>query len=407
VPRALGPTRLRVGIRVAALCAACSLAAACGQVLGLDDIGYDVIDGGTILENDAHAPPDAPSIAIDGSGIDGTVSDSSPHGGDDQSSGDANAPPTGPLTIAQGPDGTAALGLAIDDARVYWVTAGANGSVLSVLKDGGDMTTIATGQPYPLDIAVSGTSVFWSVTPAGTGAQCMAMVASTPGAAPDGGDAGPSCVVSSTDIAVRMTLGGGGLVILAQGPSGSTNEYVGTVSAGADFTNVETQGPASAVTATAHEAYFGNKNGNHVDEVALPSLVYGPTVCTAGCGNTTIVDLTTDVALQNVLWISQGGGAYSAPIAVSAASGTQYLQVAATPQRMARDASHIYVTVLATSAQAPSSIIAASLAPGGDAGAFLTLSSPETNPFGIAVDETAVYWDDANGRVRKTNVPLP
>jgi hypothetical protein len=405
VPRALGQTRLRVGIRVAALCATSSLAPACGQVLGLDEIGYDVVDGGTILENDAYAPLDA--LAIDASTPDASMIDSSPHAGDAETSVDAPAPPTGPVTIAQGPSGTAALGLAIDDARVYWVTAGANGSVLSVLKDGGDMTTIATGQPYPLDIAVSGTSVFWSVTPAGTGSQCMAMVASTPGAAPDGGDAGPSCVVSSPDVAVRMTLGGGGLVLLAQGPNGSTNEFIGTPNAGAAFTSVQTQGPASAVTATAHEAFLGNKNGDHVDEVTLPGLVYGTTVCLAGCGAATIVDMTTDVALQNVLWVTQAGGGYSAPVAVNGSSGTQHLQVAATPQRMARDASYIYVTALGASAQVPSSVIAASLAPGGDAGAFLTLSSPETNPFGIAVDESAVYWDDADGRVRKTSVPLP
>jgi hypothetical protein len=367
-------------------------------VLGLDDIAYDP-DSGVVGEPDAIARVDA---SVDAS-MEGT--DTSMAGTDGSAEA---AEPSFPLTIAQGPAGSAALGLAIDDTRIYWVSSGANGSVLSVLKDGGGLTTIATGQEYPLDIAVQGTSVFWSVTPAGTGPQCMARVAATPGSTPDGGDAGPSCVVSSSDVTVRMTLGGTSLVLLAQGTGGNaTNEYVGVVSAGETFSSVETQGPSSAIAATAQQAFLGNKNGEHVDELALTGLTFGNTICTSDCADAVIVDITTDVSLKNVLWISQSGSIDFAPIAVNGAKATEYAQLSGVLQRMARDASYIYVTVLGLSVESSSSVLAVQTAPGADAGTFITLSGAENNPFGIVVDESAVYWGDAVGRIRKAPVPPP
>jgi hypothetical protein len=396
---------------VGALAVAGALAAACGQVLGLDGIDYDVGDGGAVAPGG-----DATTMT----GADGSQSGGEDAGGDagamggdgsaaDQGSPPEDAAPPAPVTIATGP--LAVKGVALDATRVYWVALGAganSGSVLSVLKDGGGMTTIATNQTSPLDIAVLGTSVYWSVSITGTGPQCMAMVATTPGNAGPGGDAGPSCVLSSPDTTVRMTTGGGSdLVLLAQGTGAqANNEYVGFPAPAGTFTNVETQGQSQAIAATSTQGFLANNCCPHVDEISLPALGFGTTVCNTNCGSNTIVDMTIDVAAENVLWITSGGGVREAPILVSGGVGTELALLnagaaATPPQRMARDESYVYVTT------ASQWVGAIPIAPGTDAGAYFALSSSEEQPFGIAVDGSGVYWGNANGAIRRAPLPAP
>jgi hypothetical protein len=290
--------------------------------------------------------------------------------------------------------------MAIDATRLYWVTAGSDGYVLSVLKDGGGAATVATRQPYPLDVAVLGTSIYWSVIPGGVGPQCMAYVASIPGSVVDGGDAGPACVTSSTDSTVRMTLGAGGVVLLARGTGATANdEYIGFATPGTAYTNVITNGPAAAIAATTTQGFLGNGNGFHIDEIGFPGLTFGAGICMSNCGGTTIEDMATDVAVQNVLWVTQGGGVHTASIHVNGAVGTQFVVLPATPQRMARDSSYVYVTTSGTW------VYAVPLGQGADGGVSITLSSAENAPFGIVVDDQWVYWGNADGTIRRTSVP--
>jgi hypothetical protein len=374
--------------------AAASTVAGCGQVLGLDGIDYDVAtDGGT-----ATATPDAgpPIVVEDGSAIDQSTSDA-PGPPVDGTSDSAPPPLDGSVTIATGPSGAAVQGVAVDSTRVYWVTAGLAGSVLSVLKGGGAVTTIATAQASPLDVAVLGTNLYWSVTPAGAAPQCMAMTATTTG----GPDGGPSCVVASPDVTVRMTLGGASIVLLAKGTGPAANsELVGVPATGGSFTSVLTGGASQAITATSQQAFLGNGNGNHVDALMLTGLTFGPAVCLAGCGTAALVDMATDVSAQTLLWITQNGGVFRAPVTVPSGGpkGTLLAQLGTGPlNRMARDASYVYVTALGTS------IVAVPLA----GGTPVTLASGELSPFGIAVDGSSVYWGDAAGNIRKTSVPAP
>jgi hypothetical protein len=364
------------------------LSAACGQILGLDDIDYEPGDGGK---------PSGPSDATTGDalglpdGADASRGDA-PLGDDAPDAADALPPP---VTIASPPTTWgAALGMAVDDTRVYWVTA--DGYVLSAPKGGGPTTTIATGQSEPLDVALLGTTLYWSVVPPGTGPQCMVETASTAGG---GADAAVTCICSAAVTTVRMTLGAGSVVFLAKGTGASVNnEYVGFSSAGG-FTNVQTQGPSSAITATTTQGFLGNGNGFHIDEVGFPGLTFGPAECTTSCGGTTILDMALDAEEQNILWVTQGGGVHTIPIHVSGGTGAQLVVLPATPQRMARDANYIYVTA------GMSSVYAVPIAQAPDAGVFLTLSSDETSPFGIAVDDTSVYWGNADGTIRRTSVP--
>ncbi len=377
--------RFRLPLRVVALGACGAQAVACGQLLGFDRIEYEPWDGDASAQRDAAAPVN-----------DGATADTS---NSDASSPRYDAGTPVPVTIAFGSG--AVRGLALDDTRVYWVTAGADASVLSVLKDGGGMTVIASGQPSPLDIAVQGTSVYWSVGSTGAGEHCLAMVASTPGSALGGADAGPSCSVTSPQSTLRMTLGGRGLVLLTQGNGREANkQYVGVAPPGVPFTSTQTQEPSSAVTATAQRAFLGSANGSVVDELALPGLTYGSAVCATNCGNQTIVDMTTDVAAANVLWITSGGSVRTAPITVGDAAGRSIADLGLAPatpaQRIARSATFLYAT-------AGQSVIAVPLGP--DAGASVALSKDENGAFGIAVDDAAVYWGDAAGTIWRRSVP--
>ena len=111
MPRSFGKTRPRIGalFLVGGVALVTFAGAACGQILGLDDIDYDVPDGGgkATTPGDATTQADAPSGTTDGS----LVGDA-PYPSDDAAAPDAL------ITVAHSPGSAGAVqGLAIDDTR--------------------------------------------------------------------------------------------------------------------------------------------------------------------------------------------------------------------------------------------------------------------------------------------------
>jgi hypothetical protein len=298
---------------------------------------------------------------------------------------------------------TAPQAIAVDDSRLYWIDQdGTNGaSVRSIAKDGtGTVTTIATAQPSPADIAVDDDNVYWSVSqppPTGDGAtSCLAMMASK------AADAGPpACVTMAAYATARMTITESEVVLLVAGAPAS-DPFIGYAPkfTGSTFESVQTMGAAQAIAATNTKMYVGNGNGNHIDALSLPGLVFETNLCLTNCGNAPSVDMTIDTNAENVLWVTSTGQVFSAPIVSSTSSGTLLAALPNPALRMARDGAYVYVT-----AQAAGVVYAVPLF-GADAGAsFSALVSGQPAPYGVAVDANNVYWTNGDGSIRAVGAP--
>jgi hypothetical protein len=314
--------------------------------------------------------------------------------------------------IAMG-DGPAGKGIALDDDRVYWAEQDATGigSIHSAAKSGaGTPTTIASKQPQPLDVAVlEGTALYWSVASPGPSAatNCLAMVDSKTTL-----DI-PVCLTKANYTTTRMAAASSFIALLtyqgAQNPN--MNPFLGFVPTGVvtpSYTAFPAMGPSVAIAATDQAIFSANRG--HVDEYAVgPPISAAPPFCQTNCagGTSTIVDMAIDVAAINVLWVTadspSGGTIYSQAIPPSGVAGPTMGAVvgtfAGTPQRMARDASYVYVTTL--NGAEYGSVLAVPL--GG--GASRTLASMENGPFGVAVDKDNVFWTLSDGSVHAVGVP--
>jgi hypothetical protein len=383
----------------AAAAGAALLVAGCGAILGIDDIAYApeaeeagarTIDGA--LEGGAPPGPDDARVTE-------SDADDSAAGNDSAAMNDAR--PDGPFTLLEGL--TAPEALVVDDTSLYWVSVagGGVGSIQRAAKDGtGAVSTLAGNQPSPLDIALEGATLYWSVnqTPpaSATAAQCLAMTAQT-----DGGAA--TCVTSGPYGSVRMTVTGAYVVVLAQpAGAGPPPQQIGYALADGGYASEPTQGASQAIAATPQNILVGNINGPHIDQLPLPALGnFGPMLCTTGCGGSQITDMVLDTAGTSPLWVSQFGGVFTMSTPpIAAATATHLAELGQTPQRLARDQSYVYVTTT-------SSVFAVPIVPLDGGLTALTLASGEASPFGVAVDSAYVYWTDGSGKIRATSVPPP
>jgi hypothetical protein len=318
------------------------------------------------------------------------------------------------VTVVAMGAGAAGKGIALDGDRVYWAdqdAATGTGTIRSVIKDGTGPLTIATKQQTPLDVLVDGTALYWSVSPPGASAatNCLAMVVSK--ATLDL----PVCLTKANYTTIRMAAASSYIALLTyQGvQSPAVNPFLGFVPTGvlspSYSSPFQAMGPSNAIAATDEDIFSANRG--HVDEytVGMP-IAPAPQFCQSNCagGGSTIVDMVIDATGENVLWVTSdppnGGTVYSQLIPPQgmgppATTGTTVGTVTGTPQRMARDASYVYVTTMTGTVNG--TVLAVPL--GG--GATRTLAGMETGPFGVAVDEVNVYWTVADGSVHGVGVP--
>ncbi len=368
--------------------------AACGSLLGLDDIDYGGARDASSSASDAPSV-DGSSPAADASTSDAAIGDAA------GSLHDVSVRFDAPTVLAQG---SAPQAIAVDDARLYWIDQdGTNGaSVRSIAKDGtGPVATIATAQPSPTDIAVDDTYVYWSVSqppPTGDGATgCLAMMAGK------GSDAGvPTCVTSAAMQTTRMAITQSNLVLLVTGAP-NTDPFVGFTPKvpGATFESVQGMGAAQAITATSSALFVGNANGNHIDTASIPGLVFGSIVCLNNCGNAASIDMMVDISGDDLLWVTANGQVFTESIVSSTSSGVLLAALPNPARRMARDGAYAYVTAQA------GFVYAVPLFGGSDAGAtFTAIASGQPAPYGVTVDANNVYWTNSDGTIRAVGAPL-
>jgi hypothetical protein len=137
--------------------------------------------------------------------------------------------PTAALT-----SGWMALGIAIDEANVYWTdSANPDGKVVRIAKGGGAPTTLATGQPWAHGVAVDATHVYWTnaVSMAGGSVHATPLGGGAVTALAANEDQPHSMVVASGSVfwatlvgVNRVPITGGSATVVAEGafPGGLT-----------------------------------------------------------------------------------------------------------------------------------------------------------------------------------------
>ena len=285
-----------------------------------------------------------------------------------------------PIVLASGQDHPS--GIVVWSAAVYWTNAGTNlgtGAVMKIPVGGGSPTPLAAGQNAPAGIAVDGMSnVYWANSGSGSGDGSIMKVPLNGGTATAvaSGQNSPGAIAydsTSTD-SVYWAAGDG--IWRLQMPTGGTPVKLWSPSAG------DQNPPAIAVDATS--VYWltrstGAPNGN---VMSLPLTGGTPVTLASGLnGDYAIAVDSTSVywALgDTVMKVPLGGGG---PVTLVSGTGN-------TPphQALAVDAAHVYWT-------ASKGITKVPLA----GGSATLLAASLSGGYGLALDDTSVYWTDHDG----------
>jgi hypothetical protein len=269
---------------------------------------------------------------------------------------------TGGRCIATLATGACAGPLAVDAMSVYWASgnptdAGECGSVMKVPLGGGDITTLYSGPGTVTALAIDATSVYWTY--------------------------GLSAV-DGTGRVMKVPLSGGTATTLASGqpaPAGivvnSTNVFWGNLA-----TNL-TSPPATVMSAP----LSGVADGGSAITLAMGQPAYSlaidsTSIYLTGADGSAVVKLPLAGGSPETLWV-QGSGTIG-------------------PEMLAINAANIYWTgrtdypAPVSPTDRPGSVMKVPLG-GGSA----TTLAKEDWPFGVAVDDTSVYWTGGFGSYDK------
>jgi len=244
----------------------------------------------------------------------------------------------GPATsIASSP---APSGLAVASTGVYWTDDdGDGGTILSIAKSGGTVTTLASGLPSPGPIVVQGSAVYWASAPSG-GAVC---------------DAG--CAPSLLTVATT----GGAVSTLYSGPSSS-------------FTD--------AIVAHGSSVYLSTSDGRIVD---VPD--------DGGAAKLLRYELTSNQGIAaddaDVYWVNSAGNVMKMPLDGGTATVLAYSQQSGS---IAVDSTGVYWPNSANGTGTLMTVHA-----GG--GTPVTIAAGLGYPQGVALGPSNVYWFNDQGEL--------
>jgi hypothetical protein len=256
--------------------------------------------------------------------------------------------------------------LAVDSNNLYWTNegdAGANGSVMQVQLDGGNLITLATGRAQPVGLVVDSAWVYWA-------------------------EEGTSANNFQDGVVAKVPIGGGTVQTIAQNQAlpidvavSPTNIYwtnggfaLANDDAGTVMMAALDGGSATTLATGQHQTQW-----MAIDQ----TYVYWTT------GGTQAKNYA-DGTIEKIALDGTGG-------AISVATGQT------SPSGLAVDANNVYWPTLGTSAN---NFLDGTIVQQSKTGTRTTIARNQAEPLGVAVDANNVYWPDGMGTLGVFTAPI-